>query len=212
MEKRPPAMVGLWTGSVGSSGLWAGRSRCQVKMRFQLKPPTEARPRWGSRNWYLIRNNSVTTRQTNTFLASRTLAFSVFMRIAADISCTLASFEVLSMQAIFDTVRKSQTWTTLTTVGLFVITKCRYFFIDLKVSGLMALITGQTTLLGSSAIRWRSGRSQPSVTSQWESRKVRTSPEASSAPSKRPLYSGQIWVLASYHDWLTFHCQQLHGG
>ena len=53
MAKRPPAMVGLGTGSVGSAGLWARGRRCQVKMRFQLKPPTEDTPSWGSRNWYL---------------------------------------------------------------------------------------------------------------------------------------------------------------
>ena len=57
----------------------------------------------------------------------------------------------------------------------------------LKVSGSIESITGHTTFVWFSAILLSKGSSHPSVTSQWESRNVNTSPEAWSAPRSLPL-------------------------
>ena len=54
-----------------------------------------------------------------------------------------------------------------------------------KSSASITSITGQTTLVRFCAIRAKRGSSQPSVASQWESKKVRTSPREISAPRNR---------------------------
>uniref|UniRef100_A0A6B0ULI0 Putative secreted protein n=1 Tax=Ixodes ricinus TaxID=34613 RepID=A0A6B0ULI0_IXORI len=53
----------------------------------------------------------------------------------------------------------------------------------------MMSMTGQTTLVLSSAILARRGSSQPLVHSQWASRNVSTFPLACAAPSSRALMS-----------------------
>ena len=54
-----------------------------------------------------------------------------------------------------------------------------------KSSASITSITGQTTLVRFCAIRANRGSIQPSVASQWESKKVRTSPREISAPRNR---------------------------
>lgn len=75
-----------------------------------------------------------------------------------------------------------------------------------NVSMLMTSITGQTTLVGSSATLSNRGSSQSALHSQWESRKVKTPAVAASAPRTldliRPsrfsfLITLTLWILES---------------
>ena len=58
----------------------------------------------------------------------------------------------------------------------------------------MGSITGNTTVVLSNWILSRSGSIHPTLHSQWESRNVRTSPEAALAPVTRALISPSLFV------------------